>query len=65
MKQRHDKNATDVNLNVGDAVYVFEPRLRVRKTKKKLQKSFTGPFIISKFHTPTSVILKRFSTEKL
>ena len=65
MKDRYDRNSTNIDLKIGDPVYVFDPKLRVRRTRKKLQKSFTGPFIISKFHTPTSVILKRLTDGKI
>jgi len=52
-------------LKIGDVVYVYQPRLRVRNTKKKLQKSFHGPFLVVKFTNPKAVILKRVSDGKI
>jgi hypothetical protein len=65
MKHRYDASATDNTIRTGDAVYVFEPRLRLRNTKKKLQKSFAGPYIVVSYTNPTSVQLKRLSDGKV
>ena len=37
----------------------------MQKTKRKLQRSYVGPYIISKFENPTAVILKRLSDGKI
>ena len=65
MKQRYDANIRTANLKIGDIVYVYQSRLRVRNTKKKLQRSFHGPFIIVNFRTEKAVILRRVSDGKL
>ena len=65
MKKRHDHNEPQSPLKVGSIVYVYQPRLRVRNTKKKLQKSFHGPFMIIKFNGPKAVVLKRISDGKI
>ena len=64
MKQAYDKHATPIPIEAGDAVYVYQPKIRVRKTKKKLQKNYHGPYIVVEFNTPTTVILKRLSDGK-
>jgi len=46
-------------------VYVYQPRLRVRNTKKKLQKSFHGPFMVMNFRTQKAVVLRRLSDGKI
>jgi len=65
MKKRHDDGMQITPLKIGDVVYVYQPRLRVRNTKKKLQKSFHGPFLVVKFNNPKAVILKRVSDGKI
>ena len=65
MKKRYDQNDPQSPLKVGSIVYVYQPRLRVRNTKKKLQKSFHGPFMIIKFNGPKAVILRRISDGKI
>jgi len=65
MKKRYDSTANEAPLLPGDIVFVYQPRLRVRNTKKKLQKSFHGPFIIVDFKTLKAVILKRVSDGKV
>ena len=65
MKERHDSRATENKIKTGDPVYVYEPRLRVKNTKKKLQKSFAGPYVVVKYTNPTSVQLKRLSDGKI
>ena len=64
MKKQHDKKATDTPIHPGDTVYVYQPRIRVSKTKKKLQKNFHGPFLVVKLNTPTTVMLRRLSDGK-
>ena len=61
MKKRYDQNGPQSPLKVGSIIYVYQPTLRVRNTKKKLQKSFHGPFMIIKFNGPKAVILRRVS----
>ena len=62
MKQRYDALGHDVPFLIGDVVYVYQPKLKVRNTKKKLQKSFHGPFLIEDFRADVkAVILKRAS----
>ena len=66
MKEYFDKNkATDIPLEVGDVVYVYQPTIRVRKTKKKLQRKFHGPFLVAEFTSGVSVRLRRGSDHKL
>jgi hypothetical protein len=64
MKQRYDQHTSVDPLRVGDIVYVYQPRLNVPNTKKKLQKSFHGPYMIVKFNTPKAVVLKRLVDNK-
>jgi len=65
MKQRYDSKSHDAALKIGDIVYVYQPRLRVRNTKKKLQKSFHGPFMVMNFRTQKAVVLRRLSDGKI
>ena len=64
MKTRYDSRATDKHVKVGDTVFVYQPRVRVLKTKRKLQRNYHGPYIVAKFTTDTTVILKRLSDGK-
>ena len=64
MKAYYDNRATDIPLQLGDAVYVFQPKVRVRKTKKKLQQNYHGPYIVVQLITLITVALKRLSDFK-
>ena len=62
MKEYFDKNkATTRTVKEGDIVFVFQPKLKTRKTKKKLQEKFHGPYIVVRFTNPSAVILKNLS----
>ena len=64
MKARYDKKATDIPLKTGDIVWLHVPRLRQQRTKLKLQPTFQGPYLLVRFTTKTTVILKRMSDGK-
>ena len=64
MKDYYDKNAHETNLAPGDIVYIYHPKLQTRKTKKKLQSSWFGPYVIVKFHKNTSAFVRRMSDGK-
>ena len=59
MKEYFDRKANDIVYKPGDIVYVYCPQLKTRKTKKKLQKSFFGPYVVTKQYNLTSVFLKK------
>ena len=42
MKERHDKNATDIPFKAGDIVWLHVPKLYKQRTKLKLQPVFQG-----------------------
>ena len=64
MKERYDLNATPITISPGDTVYVYQPKIRVRKTKRKLQANYHGPYIVVDYNTPTTVMLRRLSDGK-
>jgi hypothetical protein len=64
MKKRYDENATTKDLKAGDIVFIYQPRIRVQNTKRKLQRNYHGRYMIAKFTTNTTVILKRLSDGK-
>ena len=65
MKERYDRHVVSNPLQVTDIVYVFQPMLQMKGTKKKLQKSFHGPYMVMEFRTPYAVILRRLSDGKI
>jgi hypothetical protein len=65
MKERYDKHLTDNKLKVTDIVYVYQPMILMKGTKKKLQKSYHGPYMIMEFRTPKAVILRRLTDGKI
>ena len=47
MKEYFDKNkATDRQISEGDTVFVFQPKLKTPKTKKRLQANFMAPSLL-------------------
>ncbi len=59
MKEYFDKNkASNKQVEVGDIVFVYQPKLRTRKTKKKLQSKYHGPYLVIRFTNPSAVILR-------
>ena len=59
MKARYDSKLTNQRLEVGDTVYVYQPKLEVPHTRKKLQKSYHGPYTLTKFVNTKCVQLMR------
>ena len=59
MKERFDKSAARHKFSVGDYVFMYIPSLLVKKVSRKLQATFSGPYLLLKFHSPSTVILKR------
>ena len=58
MKEYFDKNeATDWQVSVGDIVYVYQPKLRKHKTRKKLQEKYHGPYALVRVTNPAAVTL--------
>ena len=64
MKTRYDKRTTPDRISLGDIVYVYQPRIQIQNTKKKLQRNFHGPFLVVKFTTDNTAMLKRLSDGK-
>ena len=63
MKEYFDKHkATNKSVAVGDTVFVYQPKLRAPKTKKKLQAKYHGPYTVVRFTNPSAVILRNLST---
>ena len=63
MKAHFDKTSTDININVGDYVFVHTPAAKVHLSKKLLH-SWHGPYIVSEKPTPVNVKLIRASDNK-
>ena len=51
MKAQYDKHATENPIHPGDTVFVFQPKLQVRLTKRKLQRNYHGPYMVSEYNT--------------
>ena len=64
MKERYDLHKHEVNLNVGDRVYLHVPRVNDRTLKLKLSKVYRGPYEIIDFTTPSTVRLKNLFNNK-
>ena len=65
MKEYFDKNkATDRQISEGDTVFVFQPKLKTPKTKKKLKAKFHGPFIVVRFTNPAAVVLRNLACRR-
>ena len=47
-KSRHDKNARNHKFSPGDIVFLRVERLLLPHTSKKLQVTYTGPFLITR-----------------
>ena len=63
MKEYSDKNkATDRHVSVGDIVYVYRPKLKTPKTRKKLQEKYYGPYAVVRFTNLAGVILRNLAT---
>ena len=65
MRAQHDKKAKPTNVKVESIVYVKIPRLLDRQKCMKLQNVYAGPYIVCKFISQTSVILKSIITMKM
>ena len=65
MRKQHDKRAKETMVKKESLVYVRIPRLLDREKCLKLQEVFAGPYIVCKFISKTSVILKSIITMKL
>lgn len=65
MRKQHDKKAKPTEVKKESLVYVRIPRLLDREKCLKLQEVYAGPYIVCKFISKTSVILKSVITMKL
>ena len=65
MRKQHDKKAKDTQVKVESLVYVRIPRLLDREKCLKLQEVYSGPYIVCKFISRSSVILKSVITMKM
>ena len=65
MRKQHDKKAKETMVKKESLVYVRIPRLLDREKCLKLQEVYAGPYIVCKFISKTSVILKSIITMKL
>ena len=62
MKEYFDKKTTDRQLSEGNTVFVFKPKLKTPKTKKKLQAKYHGPFIVVRFTNLAAVMLRNVAS---
>ena len=65
MRKQHDKKAKPTQVKKESLVYVRVPRLMDRTKCLKLQEVYSGPYIVCKFASKTSVILKSVITMKM
>ena len=65
MRQQHDKKAKPTQVQKESLVYVKVPRLLDRTKCLKLQHVYSGPYIVCKFISKTSVLLKSVITMKM
>ena len=65
MKLRHDATAVESGFRQGHLVYLHVPSLLKKGTSKKLQATYTGPFMILRETSPVTVILKRLQDGKV
>ena len=62
MKLRHDKQINfTTNFNVGDIAYLHIPSLLVKSTNKKLQPTYSGPYMITELPSKHTAKLRRLS----
>ena len=59
MKARHDADAVESGYRLGELVYLHIPTLIKKGTSKKLQATYSGPYIIVKTTSPVTVVLRR------
>ena len=59
MKDRHDKRALECGFKVGDIVYLHIHGLLKKGVSKKLQPTYSGPYMITKATSPVTFILRR------
>ena len=59
MKARHDADAVDSGYTLGQLVYLHIPTLLRKGTSKKLQPTYSGPYIIIRKTSPVTVVLRR------
>ena len=64
MKARYDKTAHHHNYKEGDIAFLQIPFLLRKNSSKKLQKYFSGPYIITKFTSPVTCHLRRLRDGK-
>ena len=59
MKMRHDATAVESSFKKGQLVYLHIPNLLSKGTSKKLQPTYSGPYMIVRETSPVTVILRR------
>ena len=59
MKLRHDATAVESKFRKGQLVYLHIPNLLSKGTSKKLQPTYSGPYMIVRETSPVTVILRR------
>ena len=59
MKERSDKTSKSHDYRVGDYCYLYVPNLLLPNTSRKLQSTFTGPYIITRFTATNNCYIMR------
>ena len=66
MKERYDKKLTScTEYRVGDLCYLYIPNLLAPATSKKLQPTYSGPYMVTEVCSPYTVHLRRLSDGKM
>ena len=60
-KARYDKKTKLHGIVPGDLVYIHIPHLLTKKTSKKMQAAYAGPFIVLGLSSPYTVKIRRLS----
>ena len=63
MKQRYDENATEVQYEVGDCVFIFFPKTQPGLSRK-LQQRWCGPYLLVKRTGTTNFIVRNLENNK-
>ena len=64
-KERRGLTAHSSHIQQGDIVYIHVPRLLQKESCKKLQQVYMGPYIVCKFHSKHSVVLRNLQSNQI
>ena len=59
MKEKHDLRAKHHKFEAGDYVFMYIPKILTPKVSRKLQPTHSGPYLILKVNSPSTVIIRR------